>query len=67
MYINGILVSGPTAKSWNTVANNAQVGRQTNNSEYWNGNIAQVSIYNRALSATEITQNYNAQKNRFGL
>jgi hypothetical protein len=24
-------------------------------------------IYNRALSATEITQNYNALKSRFGL
>jgi hypothetical protein len=31
------------------------------------GNIAQVSIYNRALSATEILQNYNATKTRFGL
>jgi hypothetical protein len=26
-----------------------------------------VNIYNRALSAAEITQNYNAQKSRFGL
>jgi hypothetical protein len=31
------------------------------------GNIAQTSIYNRALSATEIQQNYNAIKGRFGL
>ena len=30
-------------------------------------NIANAMIYNRALSATEITQNYNAQKSRFGL
>ena len=30
-------------------------------------NIANAMIYNRALSATEITQNYNAQKARFGL
>jgi hypothetical protein len=34
---------------------------------YWNGNIAQVQMYNRALSATEISQNYNALKHRFGL
>ena len=32
---------------------------------YLNGNIAQVSIYNRALTATEIAQNYNALKSRF--
>lgn len=31
------------------------------------GNIASVSIYNRALTTSEIQQNYNAQKARFGL
>lgn len=67
MYVNGVLVSGPTAKSWNTSSGNANIGRQTNGSEYWNGNIAQVSIYNRALTATEIAQNYNALKGRYGL
>ncbi len=30
-------------------------------------NIAQVQIYNRALSSTEILQNYNASKGRYGL
>ena len=34
---------------------------------YYNGSIASVKVYNRALSATEITQNYEAQKSRFGL
>lgn len=29
--------------------------------------LANVSIYNRALSSTEILQNYNTQKSRFGL
>jgi hypothetical protein len=33
----------------------------------YGGNIAITQIYNRALSATEILQNYNAQKSRFGL
>ena len=31
-----------------------------------NGNIGPVQIYNRALSAKEVLQNYNAQKERFG-
>jgi hypothetical protein len=35
--------------------------------ECLNGSIFCTQIYNRALSATEITQNYNAQKSRFGL
>jgi hypothetical protein len=67
IYINGVLVSGPTAKTWNTVANNAQIGRQVNGIEYWNGNIAQTTIYNRALSAQEIQQNFNATRSRFGI
>ena len=32
-----------------------------------NGNIAQVSIYNRALSAAEVSQNYNALRGRYGI
>ena len=32
-----------------------------------NGNISNVQIYNRALSASEVLQNYNALKGRFGL
>jgi hypothetical protein len=34
---------------------------------YLQGNIYQTSIYNRALSQQEITQNYNALKSRYGL
>jgi hypothetical protein len=32
-----------------------------------NGNIAQASIYNRALSAIEVSQNFNALRSRFGI
>jgi hypothetical protein len=35
--------------------------------EYLNGNIGNTQIYNRALTQSEITQNYNATKSRFGL
>jgi hypothetical protein len=34
---------------------------------WFNGQIAQVQIYNRALSQAEITQNFNATKGRFGI
>jgi hypothetical protein len=34
---------------------------------FLNGNIAQSLIYNRALSSTEVLQNYNATKGRYGL
>lgn len=67
LYINGVLESGPTAKSWSTLAGSAQLGRQVNGSEYWEGNIAQVSIYNKALSESEVQQNFNALRGRFGI
>lgn len=35
--------------------------------QFFNGNIAQVQIYNRALTAQEVQQNYNALKQRFGI
>jgi hypothetical protein len=41
--------------------------RGNTTSQLWSGNIAVGQIYNRALSATEITQNFNAQRARFGI
>ena len=40
---------------------------QVNQSGYLNGAIANILVYNRVLTATEILTNYNAQKSRFGL
>lgn len=34
---------------------------------YWQGNVSNAQIYNRALTATEVLRNYNATKTRFGL
>jgi hypothetical protein len=33
----------------------------------WSGQISIVRMYNKALTATEVLQNYNANKTRFGL
>ena len=33
----------------------------------WNGRISNIKIYNKALSASEVLQNYNVTKSRFGL
>jgi hypothetical protein len=35
--------------------------------QYWGGRLSVVRIYNTALDTTQITQNWNAQKSRFGL
>ena len=70
-YINGTLqtltYSGTIPSSTGTVNTNLNIGAYITNSNYSNGNISAVQIYNRALSSTEITQNYNATKTRFGL
>ena len=42
------------------------VGR-LDSTRWFNGNIANVQIYNRALTQSEILQNYNTQKSRFNL
>ena len=34
---------------------------------YFSGNISYVSMYNRALSQQEISQNFNALRGRFGI
>jgi hypothetical protein len=43
----------------------SRIDSSDNRLDYINGNIAIVQAYNRALSASEVLQNYNALKNRF--
>jgi hypothetical protein len=41
--------------------------RYSSNTEYFNGNIAQTKIYTKTLTDTEILQNFNATRSRFGI
>jgi len=71
MYLNGSLISkkaatgnlqyGASITSTNIALN---VG---NASSYLNAKIANVKVYNRALSQTEVTQNFNALRGRYGI
>jgi len=70
IYINGQFANSKSFNSptYNTSGNiNLQIGRwgYSGYERFINGNIYNASIYNRALSSTEILQNYNALKNRF--
>ena len=68
MYINGSIVqSNGTPFTPSYAASSFIVGGNSSTQELFQGRIANVSVYNRALSATEVLQNYNAQKARFGL
>jgi hypothetical protein len=42
-----------------------QIGRDTNATRYYNDQIAQPRIYNRALTASEVLRNYNSGKNTY--
>ena len=67
VYEAGILVTTKTlGAQLNTVlSTDVQIGAITYVPGYFDSNISQVSMYNRALSATEILQNYNATKGRY--
>lgn len=67
LYLNGIQVAiqAQTGNIINTGI--ARISGYDNNSETWNGNLSSVQIYNRALSAQEVLQNYNSSKSRFNL
>jgi len=69
LYVNG---SSMYTASLNSTtfpsASNIMIGNRYDlNGEALLGDIAAVRIYNRALTASEVLQNYNAQKSRFGL
>ena len=66
IYINGVLGQS-IATDVNVQIININLGRYQGFGREFNGNISQVSIYNRALTATEIRQNFNATKSRFGI
>jgi len=67
-YLNGVLSGqGISPLGTTTVVNDLIIGRQDGGLWPFRGDLAVTRIYNRALSADEILQNYNAQKGRFGL
>ena len=66
-YVNSVSYGTANTGTWTASSTISLGGRTDDGIQYMNGNISQVSIYNRALSAVEISQNYNAQKPRFNL
>jgi hypothetical protein len=68
-YINGVSVTGDGVSGGApNVFNSMLIGTNTSPASIViNGRIPQVQMYNRALTAQEILQNYNTTKTRFGL
>jgi hypothetical protein len=69
LYKNGMLLSSNSlVGNLATVSTPLTIGSTSVTAqEPFAGNIASTQIYNRALNATEVLQNYNATKTRFGL
>ena len=71
IYKNGTLYTSrsignvPTTNP--SVTGRIGLGHGTNGDEFFNGNIANTSIYNRALTEAEILQNFNALRGRYGI
>jgi len=68
-YINGILQSTTSNQNIALPQHPVKIGRtyRNTNDYYYSGKVANGIIYTKALSASEILQNYNATKTRFGL
>ena len=71
MYINGVLdngaLTGTIPAFVNSGSSTVVIGNVNSGSFYFNGSISQVSIYNRALSATEISTNFELLRGRYGI
>jgi hypothetical protein len=73
LYVDGVSVATAAASSAQNYTGWWKIGGINLNSwingvnGYYTGNIAAAHVYNRGLSASEVLQNYNALKGRFGL
>ncbi|MEY4333676.1 MAG: Synechococcus phage [Bacteroidota bacterium] len=68
IYINGVQVGFSSTPSLNTSNTPIYIGPAVTTSwGAFDGKIAALRIYNRALTPTEVTANFNAIKTRFGL
>jgi hypothetical protein len=67
-YINGTLVSSTNASTQQgTVPSGTVIGSLFGSSWYLGANLATISLYNRTLNPSEVLQNFNATRARFGI
>ncbi len=67
LYQNGVLKTSSSKPAGNIypASYGLKVGANKSSSDVWNGYIDSVKMYNKALTASEVLQNYNALKSRF--
>ena len=67
LYLNGQQVDTDASTSTFVGGNTVRIGAYNDAANLFDGDIATAMVYNRALTADEILQNYNATKSRYGL
>ena len=69
IYIDGIEDNDRSSIPESSIVNSTSfmIGQSGLGSSFFPGRLSNIKIYHKALSATEILQNYNALKGRFGL
>jgi hypothetical protein len=72
IYINGVLYSTlsslPAGNHYPSSGSPPMyIGCNKTNSDLWNGDIAQILYYGKALTAAEVLQNFNATRTTYGL
>jgi hypothetical protein len=68
-YCNGLSQGTSNQVITSNAVTDYHISRRSSNSgtEFVNGNIAALRVYNRALTANEIQQNFNAYRGRYGV
>jgi Concanavalin A-like lectin/glucanases superfamily len=67
IYKNGVNIGSGTVTSPTAITGNMLIGNRQPLDRNFDGTIAVAMIYNRALSSSEILQNFNVNRNRYGL
>lgn len=68
VYVNSVLLSETLSGSSAGFPDGPWIGNgSVLGNSFWKGNISQFSIYNKALSQSEIQQNFNATRGRYNL
>lgn len=67
IYRNGVFEGSQATSGTADWSNGMKIGMYTGNGYYYQGKIDSVSFYNRALSAAEVQQNFQALRGRYGI
>jgi hypothetical protein len=70
LYINGVQVSQNTNVTQSYISETERIGAHftgVNPISFWDGKIAEVRVYNTALTGANVLTNYNNTKTRYGL